>query len=576
MVKRKINLGSLRSQRWYGPEDMRGTSHRARSRQLGYSSEDFGGKPCVGIINTWSDMNTCHSHFKQRVEEIKRGVYESGGFPIELPAMSLGEIMVKPSTMLYRNFLAMEAEELIRCHPIDGVVLMGGCDKTTPALLMAALTMDLPAIYMPAGPMLRGYYAGETLGSGTDVLRYWADKRAGLIDQDTFENVVGGLSRSAGTCMVMGTAATMMSIAETLGLALPGSSSIPAVDSHHALMASATGRRIVEMIWEDLKPSDILNQSSFDNATIVDMALGGSTNAMIHLIAVAGRAGIKLDLDQFDKISRTIPVIANIKPSGKFLMEDFYYAGGLKALLLRLADKLDLDAKTITGGTLSENIKGAEVYDNDVILPLDKPLYHEGGTAILKGNLAPNGCVIKQTAADPKFYKHKGKAVVFSNYSDLSARIDDPKLVVDENSVLVLQNSGPVGAPGMPEWGMLPIPKKLLKKGVRDMVRISDCRMSGTAYGTCILHISPEAAIGGPLALVKDGDIIELNIHDRELNLLVDKKELEKRKLKWKAPKFPASRGYTALFAQHVTQAHEGCDFDFLHFGEPTPEPLIF
>ena len=576
MVKRKKNIGSLRSQRWYGPEDMRGTSHRARSRQLGYSSEDFGGKPCVGIINTWSDMNTCHSHFKQRVEEIKRGVYESGGFPIELPAMSLGEIMVKPSTMLYRNFLAMEAEELIRCHPIDGVVLMGGCDKTTPALLMAALTMDLPAIYMPAGPMLRGYYAGETLGSGTDVLRYWADKRAGLINQDTFENVVGGLSRSAGTCMVMGTAATMMSIAEVLGLALPGSSSIPAVDSHHALMASATGRRIVEMIWEDLKPSDILNQSSFDNATIVDMALGGSTNAMIHLIAVAGRAGIKLDLDRFDKISRTIPVIANIKPSGKFLMEDFYYAGGLKALLLRLADKLDLNAKTITGGKLSENIKEAKVYDNDVILPIDKPLYHEGGTAILKGNLAPNGCVIKQTAADPKFYNHKGKAVVFSNYSDLSARIDDPKLTVDENSVLVLQNSGPIGAPGMPEWGMLPIPQKLLKKGVRDMVRISDCRMSGTAYGTCILHISPEAAIGGPLALVKDGDIIELNINDRELNLLVDKQELENRKLKWKPPRFPASRGYTALFARHVTQAHEGCDFDFLHSGEPTPEPLIF
>ena len=337
MVKRKINLGSLRSQRWYGPEDMRGTSHRARSRQLGYSSEDFGGKPCVGIINTWSDMNTCHSHFKQRVEEIKRGVYESGGFPIELPAMSLGEIMVKPSTMLYRNFLAMEAEELIRCHPIDGVVLMGGCDKTTPALLMAAITMDLPAIYMPAGPMLRGYYAGETLGSGTDVLRYWADKRAGLIDQDTFENVVGAFLGQQELVWLWGTARTMMSIAETLGLALPGSSSIPAVNSHHALMASATGRRIVEMIWEDLKPSDILNQSSFDNAAIVDMALGGSTNAMIHLIAVAGRAGIKLDLDQFDKISRTIPVVANIKPSGKFLMEDFYYAGGLKSIIIKIS-----------------------------------------------------------------------------------------------------------------------------------------------------------------------------------------------------------------------------------------------
>ena len=367
MSDRRKKLEDLRSQRWYGPEDMRATSHRARSRQLGYSVEDFGGKPCIGIINTWSDMNTCHSHFKQRVEEIKRGVYEAGGFPIELPAMSLGEIMVKPSTMLYRNFLAMEAEELIRCHPIDGVVLMGGCDKTTPALLMAALTMDVPAIYMPAGAMLRGYYAGETLGSGTDVLRYNADKRAGLIDQETFENVVGGLSRSAGTCMVMGTAATMMSVAETLGMALPGSSSIPAVDSHHALMAAASGRRIVDMVWEDLKPSDILTQASFDNATIIDMALGGSTNAMIHLIAVAGRAGVDADLDRFDAISRKSPVLVNIKPSGDYLMEDFYYAGGLRGLMTRLRDHLDLTTRTVTGGTLAEAIDGAEIYNDDVI-----------------------------------------------------------------------------------------------------------------------------------------------------------------------------------------------------------------
>ena len=576
MAKRKKKLKDLRSQRWYGPEDMRASSHRARSRQMGYSTEDFAGKPRIGIINTWSDMNTCHSHFKQRVEEIKRGVYEAGGFPIELPAMSLGEIMVKPSTMLYRNFLAMEAEELIRCHPVDGVVLMGGCDKTTPALLMASFTMDLPAIYMPAGPMLRGYYAGETLGSGTDVLRYWADRRAGLIDQETFENVIGGLSRSAGTCMVMGTAATMMSLAETLGMALPGSSSIPAVDSSHALMATATGRRIVDMVWEDLRPSVIITEASFDNATVIDMALGGSTNAMIHLIAVAGRAGIKLDLDRFDTISRKTPVLGNIKPSGKYLMEDFYYAGGLRGLMIRLKERLDLTAKTVTGGTLGDSIQGTKIYNDDVILPLDTPLYHEGGTAILRGNLAPDGCVIKQTAADPKFHQHRGKAIVFKDYVDLSARIDDPNLDVDENSVLVLQNAGPIGAPGMPEWGMLPIPKKLLKRGVRDMVRISDCRMSGTAYGTCILHVSPEAAVGGPLALVQDGDIIKLDVPNRTLNMDVSEAELNRRKRKWTPPPYPASRGYTALFAKHVTQAHEGCDFDFLHAGEPTPEPLIF
>ncbi len=576
MAERKKKLEELRSQRWYGPDDMRATSHRARSRQLGYSVEDFGGKPCIAIINTWSDMNTCHSHFKQRVEEIKRGVYEAGGFPIELPAMSLGEIMVKPSTMLYRNFLAMEAEELIRCHPVDGVVLMGGCDKTTPALLMAALTMDLPAIYMPAGAMLRGYYAGETLGSGTDVLRYNADKRAGLIDQETFENVVGGLSRSAGTCMVMGTAATMMSVAETLGMALPGSSSIPAVDSHHALMAAATGRRIVDMVWEDLKPSDILTQASFDNATIIDMALGGSTNAMIHLIAVAGRAGVEVNLERFDTISRKSPVLVNIKPSGEYLMEDFYYAGGLRGLMKRLKDHLDLTTRTVTGGTLAEAIEGAKIYNDEVIRSLDNPLYHEGGTAILRGNLAPNGCVIKQTAADPKFHQHTGKAVVFKNYVDLSERIDDPNLDVDANSVLVLQNAGPIGAPGMPEWGMLPIPKKLLAEGVRDMVRISDCRMSGTAYGTCILHVSPEAAVGGPLALVQDGDLVELDIPNRLLNIRVSDGELIARKENWTPPPFPATRGYTALFAQHVTQAHEGCDFDFLHAGDPTPEPLIF
>ncbi len=574
--KVKKKLEDLRSQRWYGPNTMRGVSARARSRQMGFGPDDINNKPRIGIINTWSDMNTCHSHFKDRAEEIKRGVYQAGGFPIELPAMSLGEILVKPSTMLYRNFLAMEAEELIRCHPIDGVVLMGGCDKTTPALLMAALSMNIPAIYMPAGPMLRSFYAGETLGSGTDVLRYWADRRAGLIDDEKMENVVGGMSRSAGTCMVMGTAATMMALSEALGMTLPGASSIPAVDTAHALMASACGRRIVDMVWEDLKPRDIMTEAAFDNATAVDMAMGGSTNAMIHLIAIAGRAGIKLDLERFDKISQKTPVLANIKPSGEFLMEDFYYAGGIRGLMNQMKDHLDLRQINVTGGTLGESIKDQPVYLDDVIKSLDDPLYHQGGTAILRGNLAPDGCVIKQTAADPKFHQHVGKAIVFKDYTDLNLRIDDPDLEVDENSVLVLQNAGPIGAPGMPEWGMLPIPKKLLEKGVRDMVRISDCRMSGTAYGTCVLHVAPEAAVGGPLGLVKDGDEIEIDIQGRKIHLDVSEEELAKRKTAWSPPVYPATRGYTALYAKHVTQANEGADFDFLHAGDETPEPLIF
>ena len=575
MTIRRKTPSELRSHRWYGADDQRSFAHRGRSRQLGFSSEDFTGKPKIGIINTWSDMNTCHSHFKDRAEQIKRGIWQAGGFPIELPAMSLGEIMVKPSTMLYRNFLAMEAEELIRSHPIDGVVLMGGCDKTTPALLMAALTMNVPAIYMPAGPGLRGWYAGETLGSGTDALRYWANYRAGIVDAEAMENAMGGTARSAGTCMVMGTAATMMSVAETLGLTLPGASSIPASDANHALMAVATGRRIVEMVWEDLKPSDILTPASFDNATKIDMALGGSTNAMIHLIAVAGRAGIPLSLDCFDEISRATPVLVDLKPSGKYLMEDFYYAGGLRGLMTRMKDLLDLSQRTVTG-TLSDSLEGAAIYNDDVIRPLDNPLYREGGTAILKGNLAPNGCVIKQTAADKRFHQHRGPAVVFEDYPDLARRIDDEDLPVTEDSVLVLKNAGPIGAPGMPEWGMLPIPKKLLRTGVRDMVRISDARMSGTAYGTCILHVSPEAHVGGPLALIRDGDMIELDIPNRRLHLDVSEAELAARRASWVPRPFPYTRGYTALFAQHVRQADKGCDFDFLEAGAATPEPPIY
>ena len=575
MPRKRKRPEDFRSHRWYGTGDMRAVSHRARSHQMGYASVDFDGKPVIGIINTWSDMNTCHSHFRDRAEQIKRGVLQAGGFAVELPAMSLGEIFVKPSTMLYRNFLAMEVEELLRCHPIDGVVLMCGCDKTTPALFMGAVTLDLPAIIVPAGPMLRGFWRGETLGSGTDVWRYWADKRAGRIDDTTMENVVGGLSRSAGTCMTMGTAATMTAIVETLGLTLPGASSIPAVDSSHALMAAAAGRRIVDMVWEDLKPSDILDARAFDNAITVDMALGGSTNAIIHLVAMAGRAGVDLDLARFDDISRRTPVLADIRPSGRWLMEDFYYAGGLRGLLSALADRIDLGAATVSGQTLGETLIGAEVFDPEVIRPRDNPVSEEGGTAILFGNLAPDGCVIKHTAADPKLLKHIGPAVVFSDYNDLEARIDDPDLPVTPGSVLVLQNCGPIGAPGMPEWGMLPLPKKLLEQGVRDMVRISDARMSGTSYGTCILHVAPEAHVGGPLALVEDGDMIELDVSGRSLDLRVDEAELARRKAVWSPRPSRYERGYTSLYAAHVTQADKGCDFDFLHAGPPTPEPEI-
>ena len=575
MVEHKKKPEDLRSHRWYGVDDMRSVSHRARSRQLGYSSADFLGKPVIGIVNTWSDMNTCHGHFPQRVEQIKRGVLEAGGFPVELPAMSLGEIFVKPSTMLYRNFLAMEAEELLRSHPIDGAVMMCGCDKTTPALFMAAATMDLPAIFVPAGPMLRGFWKGETLGSGTDVWRYWAERRAGNIDEAEMEDIVGGLSRSHGICMTMGTAATMTAIVETLGMTLPGASSIPAVDSAHALMATASGRRIVDMVWDDFKPSDILSAEAFDNAVVIDMALGGSTNAIIHLIAMAGRSGIDLDLARFDALSRTTPVLADIKPSGRFLMEDFYYAGGLRGLLTRLAGKLTLSCPTVAGITLGEAIDGATVHDDEVIRTGDNALSVEGGTAVLHGSLAPNGAVIKQTAADPKFLKHSGPAVVFDDYNDLAARIDDPALEVTEESVLVLRNAGPIGAPGMPEWGMLPIPKKLLEAGVRDMVRISDARMSGTSYGTCVLHVSPEAHIGGPLALVRDGDIIALDVDGRRLDLEVDEAEMGKRRAAWIPRPEPYQRGYGAIYAAHVTQAEKGCDFDFLHAGSPTPEPEI-
>lgn len=565
----------LRSQRWFGENDMRSFGHRSRTKQMGYSLEDFQGKPVIAIINTWSDLATCHSHFRTRAEEVKRGVWQAGGFPVELPAMSVTETFMKPSPMMYRNFLAMETEELLRSQPIDGVVLMGGCDKTTPGLLMGAISMNLPSIYLPAGPMLRGNWNGQVLGSGSDVWKYWAEKRAGNISDCEWSEMEDGIARSPGHCMTMGTASTMTAIAETLGLTLPGASSIPAVDANHSRMAANCGRRIVEMVFEDLKPRDILSGASFTNAITADMAIGGSTNAIIHLLALAGRAGVPLDIREFDRISARTPMIVNLRPSGEFLMEDFYYAGGLRAALKELSDLLELDAATVSGQTLGHNIQSATITNQQVIRAAQNPVARSGGTVVLFGNLAPDGAVIKPTAAAPHLLKHTGQAVVFRDYNDLSDRIDSESLEVDKDSVLVLQNAGPLGGPGMPEWGMLPIPKKLLKQGVRDMVRISDARMSGTAYGACVLHVAPESFIGGPLALVQDGDLIQLDVESRNLELLVPDDELNERRSRWKRQPPHYQRGFGALYAAHVTQANKGCDFDFLEAGPETPEPEI-
>ena len=565
----------LRSHRWFGREDLRSFGHRSRAKQAGFSAEDIAGKPVIAILNTWSDANPCHTHFRLRAEDVKRGVWQAGGFPMEIPVLTLGETFMKPSTMMYRNLLAMDAEEALRAYPADGVVLMGGCDKTVPALLMGAASANLPAIFVPAGPMLRGNWRGQILGSGSDVWKYWAEKRAGLLDDCAWREIEDGIARSFGTCMTMGTASTMASAADALGMTLPGASSVPAADSSHPRMASAAGRRIVEMVWEDLKPRDIMTTAAFENAVTAAMALGGSTNAIIHLVAMAGRAGASLDLDRFDELSRRTPFIANIRPSGKFLMEDLYYAGGLRAVLDRLRDLLDTRCITVTGRTLGEELEGAAVCNDEVIAPRDRPIGPEGGVAVLRGNLAPDGAVIKHTAADRRLLRHAGPAVVFADYNDLEKRIDDPDLPVTADSVLVLQNAGPLGGPGMPEWGMLPIPKKLLAQGVRDMVRISDARMSGTSYGACVLHVAPESFVGGPLAFVRDGDIIELDVPARRLSLRVSDEELAARRAAWapRAAQYP--RGYGQLYARHVTQADKGCDFDFLEGTAPIADPEI-
>ena len=566
----------LRSARWFAPDDLRSFGHRSRLKQMGYSEADYVGKPVIAILNTWNDLSQCHTHFPERVEQIKRGVLQAGGFPIEMPVMSLSEMFMKPSAMYYRNLLAMEVEETLRCHPIDGAVLVGGCDKTTPGLIMGATSIDLPSVFVPAGPMLAGNYKGARLGSGTDSWKYWAEKCAGHLSDCDWRGVEAGIARSPGTCMTMGTASTMTAVAETLGLTLPGASSIPAVHSAHGRMAADSGRRAVEMVWEDLRPSRILTADAFDNAITVDMAIGGSTNAIIHLIAMAGRAGIKLPLEHFDAISQRTPTVLNLRPSGAYLMEDFYDAGGILALLNRIRPLLKTDCLTINGKSLGENCADAEVIDSKVILSLDEPLAKAGATFILKGNLAPDGCVIKPTAAEARLLKHTGPAIVFENYAALKAGIDDEHLDVTPDSVIVLQSAGPIGAPSMPEWGMLPIPKKLLKQGVRDMVRISDSRMSGTSYGTCVLHVSPESAVGGPLALVRTGDVIELDVYARTIHLRVSDAELEERRKQWKPPAEKAGRGYGQLFAKEITQANEGCDFRFLHAGKPTAEPEIY
>ncbi|MFM0074167.1 L-arabinonate dehydratase [Paraburkholderia sediminicola] len=578
MTKRK-NPEELRSHRWYGLNDLRSFGHRSRTAQMGYSREEYAGKPVIAILNTWSEINTCHTHFKQRVEEVKRGIWQAGGFPVELPVQTLAEPFQKPTTMLYRNFLAMEAEETLRSYPADGVVLMGGCDKTTPALLMGAISMDLPAIFLPAGPMLRGNWNGVTLGSGSDSWKYWAELRAGTITEADWQGIEGGIARSPGHCMTMGTASTMTSAAEALGFTLPGFASIPAVDSRHAQMAAKTGMRIVEMVWEDLKPSDLITAGSIDNAVTTCLALSGSTNAIVHMIALARRAGIELTLDRYDDISRRTPVLANVRPTGAYLMEDFFYAGGLPAMLAELGDLIDRSQKTVNGRTLGENLEGATIFNDEVIRRRSAPLLPNNGLAVLRGNLAPDGAVIKPGAAESRLLVHTGRAVVFKDYNDMAARIDDEALDIDETCVIVLQHAGPVGAPGMPEWGQLPIPRKLLQKGVRDMVRISDARMSGTSYGACVLHVAPESFVGGPLALVQSGDLIELDVPGRKLNMLVPEEELARRKAAWVRPEPRFTRGYGALHQAHVLQANKGCDFDFLQRGgaqtDATGEPEI-
>jgi dihydroxy-acid dehydratase len=555
---------SLRSYAWFQGDQYEHLARRAWLRSEGYGPEVFQSKPVIGICNSWSELTNCNVHLREVAAAVKRGVWAAGGVPLEFPTISLGEMFMKPTTMLFRNLMSMDVEESIVANPIDGVVLLCGCDKTTPAQLMGAASADLPAVVITGGPMLSGRWRGEPLGSGTDGRKLFEQLRAGRLGEEQWAEVEGCISRSHGHCTVMGTASTMASMAEALGMTLPGGAAIPAVDSRRYMLAEATGRRIVEMVWEDLRPSKIMTRNALENAIRTDMAIGGSTNAVVHLLAIAGRLGVELTLSDFDRLSRETPYIANLKPSGEFLMEDFYYAGGLPVVLKEILPLLHGDAITVTGKTMAENLADAAAPNRDIVRALDQPLNREGGTAILYGNLAPDGAVIKQSAASPHLLRHRGKAVVFERYEALRAHIDDADLDIDENSVLVLKNAGPHGAPGFPEWGHLPIPAKLLKRGINDIVRVSDARMSGTSFGTDVLHISPESAIGGPLAAVETGDEVELDVPARKITLRLEDNEIQRRLAARKPQEPHYRRGYGRLFLDTVTQAHEGCDFRFL------------
>ena len=564
---------SLRSRNWFAAKNLDGFMHRAYLKAEGFSEAVFDGRPVVGICNSWSELNNCNAHLRQVAEAVKRGVWSAGGFPLEFPVISLGEILMKPTTMLFRNLMAIDVEECIRAYPLDSVVLLAACDKTTPAMLMGAASADVPAIMVTGGPMLKGMWCNQELGSGTDARKMWAQRRAGELPDEAWAEIEACLSRSAGHCMVMGTASTMAAMAETLGLALPGNAAIPAPDSRRLALAELSGRRAVEIaLARGPKPSEILTAAAFDNAIRADMALGGSTNAIVHLVAIAGRAGVPLPLRRFDELSRTTPLLANIRPSGKHLMEDFFYAGGVPAVLRELLPMLDGTARNVNGRTLAENVADAPCHDADVIRPLSLPLQPEGGTVILFGNLCPGGAVLKQSAASPHLMVHRGRAVVFEDHRDLERRIDDPSLPIDETSVLVLKRAGPKGGPGMPEWGAAPVPARLLKTGVKDMVRISDARMSGTSYGTVVLHVTPESAVGGPLALVQPGDEIELNVPERRLTLRVPDEEIARRRAAWTPHPDGVTSGYLRMFLDHVLQADEGVDFDFLRGRRPVTD----
>jgi dihydroxy-acid dehydratase len=560
----------LRSRNWFGRTDLDGFAHRSWLKTEGFSDVVFDGRPVIGIANSWSELTSCNAHLRQVAEAVKRGVWSAGGFPLEFPTISLGEVLMKPTTMLFRNLMAMDVEECIRAYPLDAVVLLSGCDKTTPAMLMGAASCDVPAIMVTGGPMLRGVWRQEELGSGTDLWRLWAEHRAGRLSDEEFCEAESCMSRSAGHCMVMGTASTMAAMAEALGMTLPGNAAIPGPDSRRLALAELSGRRAVEMArGGGPRPAEVMTAQAFDNAIRADMAIGGSTNAIIHLVALAGRMGVPLPLSRFDQLSRTTPLLVNVRPSGKYLMEDFFYAGGLPAVLRALLPLLHAEALSVNGRTVADNVAEARCHNDDVIRSLDLPLAAEGGTVILQGNLCPDGAVLKQSAASAHLLVHRGRAVVFEDHDDLHRRIDDPALVVDERSILVLKHAGPKGAPGMPEWGAAPIPTKLLRQGVKDMVRISDARMSGTSYGTVVLHVAPESAVGGPLVLVQDGDEIELDVPRRRLTLHVDDAELGRRKAAWRPRPPHFTRGYGRLFLEHVLQANAGCDFDFLRGRTP-------